>query len=160
MTFLEKQTDPTTPMHWFGNMQADYLYTSGRAGDKFFKHLRDNERFLASKCPTCNTVFLPPRLYCEDCFCEIPEDMWTENPATGKIMISTIVSIDTYGKKLDPPIVVGMINIDNTDSTLLGIIHTEKLNESFQGKHVHAVFKPKKKREGTLKDILYYQITE
>ena len=39
MTFFEKQTNPMSPMHWRGNMQADYLYTNGIAGDRFFKHV-------------------------------------------------------------------------------------------------------------------------
>ncbi len=67
MTFTEKQTDPTSPMHWRGDMQADYLYPSGIAGDKFFKHLKEHDSFLATKCSKCGKILFPPRLYCEDC---------------------------------------------------------------------------------------------
>ena len=67
MTFLEKQTNPEYPMHWRGDMQADYLYTNGAAGDRFFTNLKKKGTFLACKCPECNKVFLPPRMYCEDC---------------------------------------------------------------------------------------------
>lgn len=35
MGFLEKQTDPTSPMHWRGDMQADYFYPNGVAGINF-----------------------------------------------------------------------------------------------------------------------------
>ena len=48
MTFYEKQTDPSTPMHWPGNMQADYLYPNGVAGDKLFKHIMNNDTLSAS----------------------------------------------------------------------------------------------------------------
>ncbi len=157
MTFLEKQTDPTSPMHWRGNMQADYLYLSGVAGDKFFKHLMKNDTFLATKCPECNKVFFPPRLYCEDCFCEIPEEKWFEVPSKGSIKLFTIATIDSYGKKLKEPKVIGLINIDQTDGSLLGVIKTDKPDEELQGVHVEAVLKPKDKREGTLKDILYFK---
>ena len=46
MTFVEKQTDPSSPLHWRGNMQADYLYTSGVAGDRLFKHIMKKIVFL------------------------------------------------------------------------------------------------------------------
>ena len=157
MTFLEKQTDPTSPMHWRGDMQADYLYTNGVAGNKFFKHLKENDSFLASKCPQCNKVFLPPRLYCEDCFCEITEDGWFEVPLNGTIKLHTVVTVDTYGKELDKPKIVGLIDIDETDGSLLGIIKTDNINEELIGSKVKAVLQSKNKREGTLKDILYFE---
>ena len=92
MTFVEKQTDPTSPMHWPGDMQADYLYPSGVAGDRFFKHIMKNDSFLAAKCSKCNKTYFPPRLYCEDCFCEIPENDWFEVPSAGTIKLSSTSS--------------------------------------------------------------------
>ena len=41
MTFLERTTDARKFRHWEGNMEADYIYTSGVAGEKFFVALRD-----------------------------------------------------------------------------------------------------------------------
>ena len=157
MTFVEKQTDPTSPMLWPGDMQADYLYPSGVAGDRFFKHIMKNDSFLAAKCSKCNKTYFPPRLYCEDCFCEISENDWFEVPSAGTIKLSTIATIDTYGKKLDEPKIVGMINIDKTDGVLIGIIKTDNYEEKLNGVQVEAVFKPKNEREGTLKDILYFK---
>ena len=156
MTFVEKQTDPTTPMHWNGDMQADYLYPSGVAGDKLFKHIMKNDSFLASKCQKCSKTYFPPRLYCEDCFCEIPEDSWLAVPAVGTIKLHTVVTIDTYGEKLEKPKVIGMINIDNTDSLILGVIKIDNTEEELRGTKVKAVLRPIKEREGTLKDILHY----
>ena len=144
------------PKHWPGDMQADYLYPSGVAGDKLFKHIMKNDSFLASKCPKCNKTYFPPRMYCEDCFCEIPEAKWMELPAMGTIKLHTVVTIDSYGEKLEEPKVIGMINIVNTDSVILGVIKTENIYEELGGKQVKAVFRPISEREGTLKDILYF----
>lgn len=144
------------PKNWPGDMQADYLYPSGVAGDKLFKHIMKNDSFLASKCPKCNKTYFPPRMYCEDCFCEIPEAKWMELPAKGTIKLHTVVTIDTYGEKLEEPKVIGMINIDNTDSVILGLIKKENIDEELRGKQVKAVFRPISEREGTLKDILYF----
>jgi uncharacterized OB-fold protein len=157
MTFYEKQTDPSSPMHWKGNMQADYFYPNGVAGDRFFKHLMKNDTFLASKCPKCSKVFFPPRSYCEDCFVEIAEGDWIEVPTSGKVKLHTTVMIDTYGERFDSPKVVALIEIDNTDGSMLAMVDTDKIDKNLCGAHVEAVLRSKDKREGTLKDILYFK---
>lgn len=154
---LEKQTDPTSPMHWRGDMQADYMYTNGVAGDRFFRHLMEKDTFLATKCKKCGKVLFPARLYCEDCFQEISEGDWLEVPATGTVRVFTVATINAHGKKMEEPKIIALIDIDKTDGALLGIIKTKDLKRDFCGVKVKAVFKPKEKREGTLKDILYFE---
>lgn len=157
MTFLEKQDDPTKPMHWRGDMQADYLYTSGAAGDRFFKHIMENDSFLASRCPECGTVFFPPRLYCEDCFVEIPEDGWKEVPAAGTVRLFTVAKLNAHGRKLKEPKVMALIDIDETDGAMLGVIDTDDLEKDLRGTKVEAVFRDKEEREGTMKDIKHFK---
>ncbi len=154
---LEKQTDPTSPMHWRGDMQADYMYTNGVAGDRFFRHLMEKDTFLATKCKKCGKVLFPARLYCEDCFQEISESDWLEVPATGTVRVFTVATINAHGKKMEEPKIIALIDIDKTDGALLRIIKTKDLKRDFCGVKVKAVFKPKEKREGTLKDILYFE---
>ncbi|MGA1822474.1 MAG: Zn-ribbon domain-containing OB-fold protein [Thermoplasmatota archaeon] len=158
MTFLEKQTDPTTPMHWRGNMQADYFYSNGVAGDKFFKNLMKNDTFLASKCGKCGKVYVPPRLYCEDCFVEIPDNAFTEVKPKGVIRVNTTAILDAHGDPLEDPVVMALIDIDGTDGSMLGRIKTKDLGVDLSGKKVKAVLRPKKDREGTMKDILHFEI--
>ncbi len=157
MTFLEKQTDPTSPMHWRGDMQADYLYPNGFAGDKFFQHIKKHDSFLASRCPKCEKVFCPPRLYCEDCFCDIPDGEWRKVPAEGNVRLWTVAMINAHGEKMEEPKIIALIDIKETDSAMLGIIKTKDLEKDLTDKKVKAVFRSKKKREGTLKDILYFK---
>ena len=157
MGFLEKQTDPTSPMHWRGDMQADYFYPSGVAGDKFFKHILQNDTFLVDKCPKCNKVYCPPRLYCEDCFEEIPDNNWKEVPPIGTVRLFTVATLNAHGKKLTNPKIMALVNIDGTDGAMLGIIASNDFNKNFLGVKVKAVFRPKNKREGTIKDILYFE---
>lgn len=157
MTFLEKISDPTTPMHWRGNMQADYLYTSGTAGGKFFQHLKNKDTFLATRCPKCKKVLFPPRLYCEDCFCEIPESEWIEVPAQGTVRYWTEVTIDSYGNTMKEPKIVAIIDIDGTEGAMLGIVKPKTDNKDLCGIKVKAVLKKKAMREGNLKDIMYFE---
>ena len=155
---FEKQTDATTPMHWRGNMQADYIYPNGFAGNKFFMHLMKKDTFLATKCKKCEKIFFPPRMYCEDCFVEIPNEDWMEVPATGTIRLFTVATLNTLGKKLETPKVVALIDIDNTNGAMLGVIKTNDLNKDFSGAKVKAILKPVSEREGTLKDIVGYEV--
>jgi uncharacterized OB-fold protein len=158
MTFLEKQTDPTAPMHWRGNMQADYLYPNGVAGDKFFKHIMQNDSFLATKCEECGKVLFPPRLYCEDCFVEIPDENWMEVPAQGTIRLYTVATINAHGKKLAKPRIMALIDINETDGAMLGVINSDDPEMDFTGAKVKARFKPREDREGTLKDIVHWDL--
>jgi uncharacterized OB-fold protein len=157
MGFLEKQRDPTSPMHWRGDMQADYLYLSGIAGDKFFKHLMKNDNFLACVCTKCKKIYCPPRLYCEDCYEEIPEGNWKEIPTVGTVELYTIAKLNAHGKKLASPKVVAKIKIEETDSSMLGIIQTDDVNKDLMSTKVKAILRPMDKREGTIKDILYWE---
>jgi len=157
MGFLEKQTDPMSPMHWRGDMQADYFYPSGVAGDRFFKHLKQNDSFLASTCKKCNKVYCPPRLYCEDCFEEIPDSNWKQVSASGTIKLFTLAKLNAHGENLESPKVVAMIEIDGTNSRILGLIKTNDFEKDFCGTKVKALLRPKDKREGTMKDILYWE---
>ncbi|MFX1316820.1 MAG: Zn-ribbon domain-containing OB-fold protein [Promethearchaeota archaeon] len=157
MGFLEKQTDPTTPMHWRGDMQADYFYPSGIAGDKFFKHLKQNDSFLVSTCRKCKKTYCPPRLYCEDCFEEISDKEWKQIPISGTVKLFTVAKLNAHGEKLDSPKVIAMIEIDDTNSKMLGIIKTSNFDNDFSDMKVKAKLRPKGKREGTMKDILYWE---
>jgi len=158
MGFIEKQTDPTTPMHWRGNMQADYFYPAGIAGDKFFQHLKQNDTFLATKCSKCNKVLFPPRLYCEDCYIEISDDNWIEVPASGTIRLFTVVKLNAHGEKMKEPKIMALIDVENTDGSTLGIIKTQDIDSNLQGAKVKAILRPKDKREGTMKDILHFEL--
>ena len=153
MTFVDKIERPEDFRHWVGDMEAHYVYTSGIAGDKFFTALKKG-KFLASKCGKCGKVYVPPRMYCEDCFVEITE--WVEVPNKGTVDTFTVVHVDRNENLLENPEVRAFVRIDGTDG---GIVH--KLNVSVEsveiGMPVKAVFKKEKEREGRITDILYFE---
>ncbi len=157
MTFFEKQTNPLDPMHHMGNLMVDNMYTSGTAGNRFFTHLKENDTFLASECKKCGTIFCPPRLYCEDCFEEIPDESWKEVPAVGTVRLFTTAVLNTFGERLDAPRIIALIDIEGTHGAMLGVLKTGDPEKVFIGKTVEAVFRPMQEREGTLKDIMYFR---
>lgn len=152
MTFVDRIERPEDFRHWVGDMEAQYVYTSGIAGDKFFTELKKG-KILATKCSKCGKVFLPPRMYCEDCFCELTE--WIEVPNKGTVETFTVVHVDKDENPLEIPEVRAFIRMEGTDG---GFVH--KLNippESVEiGIPVKAVFKKEKEREGRITDIQYF----
>jgi hypothetical protein len=138
-------------------MQADYFYSNGVAGDKFFKNLMSKGTFLATGCPKCQKVLFPPRLYCEDCFCEIPDEMWMEVPAAGTVRLNTTAVMDAHGEPLLEPVIIGLIDIDGTDGAMLARIASKEFGKDLSGTKVKAVLRPKAQREGTMKDILHFK---
>src|SRR5437879_13543540 len=101
MTFLERTTDARKLRHWEGNMEADYIPTSGVAGERFFVALRDQGKMLASRCTACGLDYLPARLFCEDCFAELTE--FVDVPQEGRVAALTVAHLDREGVRLSRP---------------------------------------------------------
>jgi uncharacterized OB-fold protein len=80
-----------------------------------------------------------------------------EVPARGTVRLYTVAKLDTFGEKLKEPKLIALIDIEKTDSAMIGIIKTRNLDRDFAGMKVKAILRPKNKREGTLKDILYFE---
>ena len=155
---LERIDDPRKIKHWMGHMEADYQYTHGIAGERFFKELKENARILGTKCKKCGCVYVPPRLFCEQCFEKL--DDWVEVNTKGKVHTYTIAYIDTDGSRLKDPVVWAMIKIDGVHGGLvhkLGNIDPKNVNI---GMSVEAVFKTKRKRTGSMLDIEYFKPTK
>ena len=67
MAFLERHNSTADLTHWRGEIPVNYVYTAGRAGEKFFKAMMRG-KLVAAECSTCRVTYLPPRNYCERCF--------------------------------------------------------------------------------------------
>lgn len=150
MTFFEKTTDPRDLLHWKGNMEATYLYTSGHAGEDFFRALMDG-KFIGNECPKCGKVYVPPMLYCEDCFVEIG-DNYREFDGTGRVQYYTVARMDTYGKESEDPEVWAVIIVNGADSGFTHKVDADP-EEVESGLEVEPVLRPKNERRGTIRDI-------
>jgi len=150
---LEKITNPFNVCHWLGDMEADYMYTLGVAGERFFKELKKNGKIMGAKCRRCNIVYVPPGMYCEQCFEKLEE--WVNVGKKGIIHTFTIATIDVDGSKLEKPIIYAMIKFEGAHG---GLIH--KIGETDTvciGMKVEAVIKPPKERKASINDIKYFR---
>ncbi len=137
-----------------GEIPVNYQYTLGIAGDRFFSTLKEKGDFIASKCPDCGRLFVPPSLFCEECFVEIKE--YVSVGLEGELYSFTESHYDFQGKKLDKPQLMGLVKFKGCAG---GIIN--KLNvmyaEARIGMRVKAVLKPAGKRTGSVDDIVGFE---
>jgi len=150
MTFLERTTDARRYRHWEGNVEADYIYTSGVAGERFFVALRDKGRILASHCPACGRDYLPARLFCEDCFEELSE--FVDVPREGRVEAVTVAHLDRKGLRLLSPEVWAFVTFSGIRG---GLVHRLLVlpDRARVGMAVRPRLKPKGTRVGAITDI-------
>ncbi len=139
---------------WRGNMEADYIYSAGVAGDRFLREIRDNERLMGTYCPTCDVLYMPPRLYCENCFTEMTE--WEEVPNKGVIETYTVAFVDERGERLEAPVVWAMVRFPGVKGGLLNRVDLPEEDIDI-GMEVEAVFKPRGQARGSITDILHFK---
>ena len=150
---FDKITNPLKLHHLVGDMEADYIYTAGIAGDKFFRALRDEGKLIATPCKKCDITYMPPRMYCEICFEKLEE--YVDVPLSGVLDTFTVTYENSDAEKLDTPVLVAFIRIDNTSGGLihqLGEVDADKVKV---GMRVVAVLQDK--RKGGLNDIKYFK---
>src|SRR5438093_1251814 len=150
MTLLERTTDARKFRHWEGDVEADYIYTSGVAGERFFVALRDEGRMLASRCAACKLDYLPPRMFCEDCFAELTE--YVDVPRAGQVAAVTVAHVDRTGAKLSQPQVWAFVTFEGIRG---GLFHRLLVapKKARAGLSVRVRLKPRNGRTGTIADI-------
>lgn len=154
MTFNEKIVNVRELKHVEGKIELYWIYTSGEAGDKFFKALKDEGKFLASKCSYCGKTYFPPRIYCEYDF---GETEFIEISGEGRVRAFAVATLDSYEKPLENPEIYAIIDLDDTDGCIVHLLGEVEIKEVFIGMRVKPVLKPKEDREGRITDILYFK---
>ncbi|MHA2253337.1 MAG: Zn-ribbon domain-containing OB-fold protein [Candidatus Kariarchaeaceae archaeon] len=107
--------DPPT-REILGGFPVHYLYTVGISGEKFFKGLKD-QKILGNTCNACNMTYLPPKMFCEDCFDELGEGTYKELGTEGELVSFSQVFYDHRGDKLSDPYFLGLIKVDGSNTT-------------------------------------------
>jgi uncharacterized OB-fold protein len=137
---------------WYGTMPVEFLYTPGAAGLRFFQTLRQKGVLTATHCDECNVTYLPPRIYCANCFADL-SDAWRDVRGTGRVHTFTVVHVDREGRPLDPPQVIAFVRIDGTDGGLVTRLINVAPSDVRLDMPVEMVLKPARRRRALLTDI-------
>ena len=151
MTLLNK--DHHTPAIMSGNLPVTSRYSYGLAGERFFRHLKENGSILGTYCPACDHTYVPAAIYCERCMGSL--EQWVDMGTMGEIHTFTLLFENYDGTPRDEPEIVAFIQFGNG-----GIVHRLgeiQPEEVCIGMKVEAVIAPPSKRKGSIQDIIHFQ---
>jgi len=138
---------------WYGMMPVQFRYTLGEAGARFFDTLRRTGKLNVTRCAECQRTYLPPRLYCEECFADLSRT-WAEVEPRGRVHTYTVVHLDREGRRRREPEIAAYVRIDGTDGGLVTrLLHLPPADVRID-LPVEAVLLPPGRRTGTPDDIL------
>jgi uncharacterized OB-fold protein len=133
------------------HIPLNYKYTAGVAGDRFLQLLRQG-KLQASHCPNCNKLYLPPKIFCKECFAQLNE--WRDVPEESGYLYSFTSVTNAQGKRD----LVALVKFEGVEGGILGRLKSSK-EEPKIGMKVKPVFKQKNERIGDLSDIEHFEKT-
>jgi len=155
MGLTEKIRSPRDMMHVEGEIPVNYLYTAGVAGERFLRELKENAKILGIRCGRCDTVHVPPKIYCERCFERL--DGWVELTGEGQVEAFTICHFDSEGTRLAEPEILAVIRLRGANESIVHRIKETPAEGVYIGMNVKAVFREKKDRVGSILDIAHFK---
>ncbi len=155
MPILEKLGQESQARHWTDSIPLEYHYTAGVAGEEFRRELKENGRFLVSKCAKCRTTYLPARLFCPTCFIEMKDQFPTDKP--GYVYSYTSVANQRSGNKSDQPTLVALVKFEGVKGGIVHKLDVENLDKITLGMKVKPVIKERSERTGALTDIIAFK---
>ncbi len=154
MPILEKISQPLNARHWTDSIPLEYHYTSGVAGEKFRLELKENGRFLASKCAKCKSTYIPARMFCPTCFVELKETKVLNEP--GYVYSYTTVNQNRAGEHTDE-ITLAMIKFEGVKGGIVHLLDDDTAEKVAFGMKVVPDLKPEGERTGALTDIKFFK---
>ena len=139
-----------------GEIRIGYNWSPGKAGERFFRDLKENGKIMGTRCRKCSRVLVPPRSFCEECFCDDME--WVEVEPRGTLATFGDSYFSAQGKRLDEPWILGIVRLNGSDGGLIHYIREAKAEDLRIGMQMEIVFK--EQREGNILDILYFRPVE
>ncbi|MBM3943761.1 MAG: Zn-ribbon domain-containing OB-fold protein [SAR202 cluster bacterium] len=137
-----------------GEIPISHRYTLGVAGERFFKAMRDQRQLLASPCPKCRDLLLPPKAYCPRCFVATAE-AWSPLTGPGFVRGFTVVHRDLDELPLAAPEIVALIGWPEVRGGLVHRLQEVEPQQVALGMAVEPVWATQ--RTGCLADILHFR---
>jgi uncharacterized OB-fold protein len=109
-----------------GRWEFDYQYFAGATASHFFAELRDNQRIMGRRCPSCGRLLIPARSYCDACYVETGD--WEQVSLVGRLEAFAIVTTQFPGLPA-PPLAIGFATLDGADSAILNFIEGIDLSD-------------------------------
>ena len=154
MPILEKISQPSSARHWTDSIPLEYHYTAGVAGEKFRRELKDNGRFLVSKCDKCKNSYVPARMFCPSCFVEMRETRTIEEP--GYVYSYTTVNRNRSGEPGER-VTLALVKFEGVEGGVVHRLDNDASRSVEFGMKVVPVLKNRSERTGALSDIISFK---
>jgi uncharacterized protein len=152
MMGLTERINQTDKLSYYeGQIPIEYVYTYGLGLEKFFRSIKEQGKFLASRCTECGVTYFPARTFCERCLEKIEGTVAV--PGTGTVYAYTVVHLNMDESPKKEPVLVALIDMDGTDCRFLHYLADVRAEEVSTGMKVKPVLKAKKDRKGHIEDI-------
>lgn len=130
---------------WVDHLPLNYKYSAGVAGQRFAEGLKQG-KILGSKCSKCGQTFLPPSIYCPECYVYTSE--YVEVGPQGELY--------SFAERNNR--VVGLIRFSGVRGGLIHYVKKPAAGKLRVGLKVRASFRPADQRVGDLADIEFFEI--
>ena len=152
MTIKERLGSLDEERRWEDSIPFHYEYTAGVAGERFLRGLIEG-RILGSHCERCKITYLPPKMYCTNCFNEITE--YRDLGLRGRVDALSEVFVDFDGRRVQKPYIIGFVTFKGAKG---GIIQRVTGHGAKIGSRVVVNFKPRARRIGALSDVVSFVV--
>ncbi len=144
--------------HESGHLEYDFSWHLGKYWSRFLAELRDNKRFMATKCPECGMVFIPPRQVCGRCYKVMEE--WVEVGPEGELKGFTVVRfpyIDAnHGGLKQVPFTSIWVTLDGADTRMIHFCNEHDEHKLEVGMRMRPVWA--ENRTGSIHDVEYFEV--
>lgn len=138
-------------------VEIDYKWNPGPVVGRFLTDLRDKAEVTGIRCTKTSKVFLPPQSWSP--YGQIKMDRFVTITAQPHFEAGTIVHQAPWNLPdgLKPPYMLASISFAGADTGLLHLIQASEteLRELQPGRPLRIVWAPE--RNGTIRDILYFE---
>jgi uncharacterized OB-fold protein len=157
VTELQPGAEPILEQRY--RLQLDYNHSYGPYYGTLFDGLASSRRLQGVRCPSCKSVLVPPREYCDVCYVRTAE--WVDVADTGVIKAFSVIHLEFVGQVREPPYVYAEIVLDGAATRLIhtiGGIDVDEARDRLQiGMPVRAVWKDGSDPVGSLADIEHFE---
>lgn len=154
---LDSSTEPIAELAYRLELRYDHAY--GPYYGRLFDELASSRRIQGVRCPSCQSVLVPPREYCDVCFVRTGE--WVDVADSGVLQAFSVIYLEFVGQVREPPYIYAEIVLDGAATRLVHIIGglspEEAIDRLVPGQRVRAVWSDAEPT-GTLEDILHFEV--
>ena len=146
------------PLRLKQQVTLEYRFAAGEYASRFFRTLKEEQRFLARRCPNGH-VLLPPRPVCG--LCNVATADWVEVGPRATLGGYTVVYVPftdpMTGEGRPVPYGFGLIRFDGCDTSVYHLVDETDPHRLRIGLPVEPVWRDASERKGTFADIRHFR---